>query len=174
MLHPAAPSSSAVPLSLPFGLLCSFFFFSPPTLSSFQEATCSPPFALVTKRFPHLLPITFGCSWLAASHLGQCGVSARSPLPRRHWGREGWRGGWGEAELGGQTWVFFFFFPSSSSSCADAAIRSQETRVEKEGHPWNCDSWRLAQVCFSKGYRGSEEVITRCYEKADLLCRSIS
>ena len=57
------------------------FFFFP---SSFQEATCSP--CSRHQKVSHLPLITFGCSWLAASHLGWCGVSARFSLPRRLWG----------------------------------------------------------------------------------------
>lgn len=102
------PPAARLSLSLyPLGY-CALFFFSPPLL--FSGGNSFPPFALVTERFPHLLPIIFGCSWSAASHLGQCGVSACSPLPRRHGGRDV---GESEAKL---IWVgileLFFFFPS--------------------------------------------------------------
>ena len=92
--------------SIPLGLCARFFFFPPPLFRRQLVSPCSRH-----QKVSHLLPITFGCSWLAASHLGQCGVSARSSLPQTAL-REGWReggrergreGGWDKSELGGQT-----------------------------------------------------------------------
>lgn len=64
----------------PWGFVLLFFFsfllFSGGNLSPSSPSPCSRH-----QKVSHLLPITFGCSWLAASHLGQCGVSAALSSP---------------------------------------------------------------------------------------------
>lgn len=75
------PGHSCPPSRLPPSLLPGPDTLPPPP-SSFQEATRFPHCR--HRKVSHLLPITFGCGWFAASHLGQGGVSARSCCSRRH------------------------------------------------------------------------------------------
>lgn len=110
MLHPAAPSSSAVPLSLPFGLLCSFFFL-PPLPSPLFRRQLVPPFC---SRHQKVSPSASDYLWLQLVSRQPSGPvwrlrSLSSPQTAL---REGGRdGGEAEAKL---IWVgrlkFFFFF----------------------------------------------------------------
>lgn len=71
---------SRAPLSPPSLLPGPSTCFFPPPLFKRQLASpgCRHP------EVSHLLPITFGCSWFAAIHLGQGGVWARSRCSGRH------------------------------------------------------------------------------------------
>ncbi len=166
MALPAGSNSlhSAVSLSFPSGFALVFFSFS------FQEATCSP--CSRHQKVSHLLPITFGCSWLAASHLGQCGVSARSSLPRRHWGRDG-----GEGREAGirVNWVGRLYWRIAKGWVFSWHCNPQPgNSSQREGHPWKCESWSWLWSAFGMGtvgLRKSFSIVIIKQTRSMLVCK---
>lgn len=86
--HEAGDPFPQIPKLLVEGFFCFFVAVLPFFRREFV------PLCYRHQKVSHLPLITFGCSWLAASHPGQCGVSARSWISR-------WLGGSGEGRWAG-------------------------------------------------------------------------